>query len=361
MPRPQLTAVIDTYNHERFIEKAVVSVLEQDLSPEEIEIIVVDDGSTDRTPDIVKKFEPRVQFVRKANGGQATAFNAAMRESSGEIVAFLDGDDWWARSKVRVVLDAFSKHPMIAAVGHGYFEVNEDSVTTAAVSPERALILDLSSPEAARVADLGRMLLGTSRLAVRRRVMHQVGPLPSELVFCADTPIYSLALALGGALILNEPLCYYRVHAGGLSSRGPDNLAKQQRNFELLGFLHTLLARRLAELGVSEQIIAALFESERVEMERFELQRGGGGRLRAFKAETRAFQSSYKDSSAGYKVFKGLIGLLALVLPPQRFYDLRHWYSRQSSMHRIRNLMGRGQPTVPDSLFQRRRVTGEQK
>src|SRR6202047_5371649 len=99
MPKPFISVLIDTYNHERFIEQAIASVLEQDVAEGDREIIVVDDGSTDRTPEIVRKFEPQVRLIRKANGGQASAFNTGIPECSGQIIAFLDGDDWWTPGK----------------------------------------------------------------------------------------------------------------------------------------------------------------------------------------------------------------------------------------------------------------------
>ncbi|HZS70819.1 MAG TPA: glycosyltransferase, partial [Candidatus Acidoferrum sp.] len=76
--RPFVSVLIDTYNHERFIEQAIASVLDQDFPASEMEVLVVDDGSTDRTPEVLRQFEPRVRVIRKANGGQASAFNAGI-------------------------------------------------------------------------------------------------------------------------------------------------------------------------------------------------------------------------------------------------------------------------------------------
>src|SRR6266849_8276728 len=78
MSKPLVSVLIDTYNHERFVEQAITSVLDQDMSMANVEILVVDDGSTDRTPDLVRRFEPRVRLLRKPNGGQASAFNLAL-------------------------------------------------------------------------------------------------------------------------------------------------------------------------------------------------------------------------------------------------------------------------------------------
>src|SRR5215472_15134414 len=122
MLKPAVTVLIDTFNHERFIEEAIVSVLEQDFPRAEMEILVMDDGSTDRTPEIVRKFEPHVRLLRKTNGGQASAFNAGIPEARGEIVAFLDGDDWWAKGKLHTVAGYFEDHAHVGILGHGIYE-----------------------------------------------------------------------------------------------------------------------------------------------------------------------------------------------------------------------------------------------
>src|SRR5579872_6189361 len=126
MSKPYVSVLIDTYNHEQFIAQAIHSVLEQDMPMDDVEIIVVDDGSTDRTPEIVRTFESRVRLLRKTNGGQASAFNAGIPECHGEIIAFLDGDDWWAPSKLRRVVDLMESDPFLGIVGHAIVESSED-------------------------------------------------------------------------------------------------------------------------------------------------------------------------------------------------------------------------------------------
>src|ERR1700678_2541390 len=133
---PRITIIIDTYNHERYVEQAIVSVLDQDFPEAETEILVIDDGSTDRTPEIVRKFEPRVRLLRKENGGQASAFNAGIPEATGEIVAFLDGDDWWAPNKLSRVLETINADPSLGIVGNGIVMVQLDGSTQSEVLRE---------------------------------------------------------------------------------------------------------------------------------------------------------------------------------------------------------------------------------
>src|SRR5579864_4462115 len=120
--KPLISVLVDTYNHERYIEQAITSVIEQDFPAADYEIVVVDDGSTDRTPEIVRKFAPRVRLLRKENGGQASAFNAAFPELRGEIISFLDGDDWWVPRKLSLTTEALTQTEEAVASGHGFYE-----------------------------------------------------------------------------------------------------------------------------------------------------------------------------------------------------------------------------------------------
>ena len=352
MTTPYISVLVDTYNHERYIEQAIVSVLEQDFPAREMEIVVVDDGSTDSTPSIIQKFLPRLLYMRKKNGGQASAFNTGIRELHGPIVAFLDGDDWWAKQKLSVVAETFEANPEIAAVGHGFYEVRDTEPAREMFVPSKTCRLDLSSVEAARLADAGLTLLGTSRLSVRREVLNRIGALPEELVFCADSPIVAFALALGGAIILDRPLCYYRQHSQNLYAPIAMDGAAERRKFEQLRFLFSYVPPRLAEFGVAPDVIDAFVESPRVEFERAKLYFGEGGRLEVFRTERRRFQAYYQSRSAGYRLFEFAVGACALILPPRNFYQLLGWYGRHN-FARLRSVFGKAQPKVPSSFFQR--------
>src|SRR5207302_2508340 len=166
LPRSFVSVLIDTYNHERFIEQAIVSVLEQDFPAAEREIIVVDDGSTDRTPEIVKKFEPRVRLLRKENGGQASAFNAGIPECKGEIVAFLDGDDWWAPNKLTRVTQTMAGEPSMGIVGHGIINVQRDGREQVEILRE-GFHFQARTIEGARLFRRRGAFLGTSRMTIR--------------------------------------------------------------------------------------------------------------------------------------------------------------------------------------------------
>src|SRR5271168_5635127 len=166
MAKHLISVLIDTYNHERFIEKAIVSVLEQDFPAAEREIIVVDDGSTDGTAEIVRRFEPQVRLLRKANGGQASAFNAGIPECKGAIVAFLDGDDWWAPGKLQAVCGVLAAEAEVGLVGHGITEVYSDGREHTELLREVPRFR-VNSDDGARTFRLRKSFLGTSRMTFR--------------------------------------------------------------------------------------------------------------------------------------------------------------------------------------------------
>lgn len=349
---PRVTALINTYNHERFIERCLRSVVEQDFPAGEMEATVVDDGSTDGTPEIVRQFEPRVRLIRKENGGQVSAFNVGVAEAKGEMIAFLDGDDWWATNKLAEVVRAFDANPDVAAIGHGYYEVFDTAPAQEMIVPGKTRVLGLSSVAAARLALFGTIFLTTSMLSVRRRVLDQIGVLPQEAIFF-DTLVFTLSFALGGALVLDQPLSYYRRHGRNLYNPTSLDEATKQRQLAALSFRLNYLPQRLREFDVSRNLIDALMAYTRVEYERSRLQFGEQSRRwNVFRNEMLRFRSTYKNPSAGYVLFQWAVGACALLLSPRQFRRLLDWYGR-NDVKRFRGLLGKAKPRAPEDFARR--------
>ena len=115
---PSVTVVIPTYNAQVFIEQTLRSVLDQ--SHGNLEVIVVDDGSTDSTCAIVEGIDPRVRLIRQSRGGVCVARNRGLGEAHAPYICFLDHDDVWHSDKVRAQLQAFADHPDAVLVHTDY-------------------------------------------------------------------------------------------------------------------------------------------------------------------------------------------------------------------------------------------------
>src|SRR5262245_46653121 len=105
--RPRVSVVIPLYNLRAFGDEAVESALAQTLPPDDFEVIVIDDGSTDGSGDLVQRFVPRVRYLRQANSGLPAARNAGWRAARAPLVTFLDADDRIGATKLAESLAVF--------------------------------------------------------------------------------------------------------------------------------------------------------------------------------------------------------------------------------------------------------------
>ena len=106
---PSVSCVVPVFNGARFLAEALESILGQTHPP--FETIVVDDGSTDATPDVVRSYGDRVVYIRQENRGPAAARNTGLKRSSGEFLSFLDADDLWHQEKLSRQLARFEARP----------------------------------------------------------------------------------------------------------------------------------------------------------------------------------------------------------------------------------------------------------
>jgi glycosyltransferase involved in cell wall biosynthesis len=212
MSVPLITVLIDTYNYGHYVEEAVESVLAQEFPREQREILVVDDGSTDDTAERLMKYGDSIRYLRKPNGGQASAFNFGFAEARGEIVATLDADDLWLPDKLRRVCETFEKNLSAGMVYHraylwrGGDQVEDDGYFT-----------EVSGrvPES-RVSLLRYPMVGTSCLAFRRNALSMLLPVPEALRSQADAYLTALIIFVAPVAALPEFLAKYRLHGANL-------------------------------------------------------------------------------------------------------------------------------------------------
>lgn len=209
---PLITILIDTYNYGRYIEEAIESVLSQDFPPEKMQVIVVDDGSTDDTADRVKKYYFRVDYIQKANGGQASAFNSGMAHARGEIIAFLDADDYWLPGKLRRIVDVFQQNPSVGMVHH---RMRELDMRTGEFRD--GFFIAMNGDVAVNVETiLTYHPTPTSSLAFSRTVLENIFPVPEEIRIQADGYIQAIVPFIAPIAAIDEPLAVYRNHGANL-------------------------------------------------------------------------------------------------------------------------------------------------
>jgi glycosyltransferase involved in cell wall biosynthesis len=326
MSLPFVTVLIDTYNHQSFIEDAINSVLRQDFPVSEAEILVVDDGSTDHTPDIIRKYAPRVQLLRKANGGQASAFNAGIPQARGEIIAFLDGDDWWAPGKLTAVTEAFAANPGVGLIGHGVTEVHPDGRQRTEM-PREVSRFRITSPEKAKTFRLQRGFLGTSRMAYRKEILLCIGSVPEALKFEADEYLFTLAGLLADVMILRQAFTFYRVHGANLFQITGGDEQSIRRKQQVLSALAQSLEEKMGESGVRSEIARTILECIEVEADLLRLIVDSGFPWETISTELRILRTFHSDSSIWQHLFSYIRLIPAAMLPARTYY---HWRRRLS-------------------------------
>src|SRR6266403_899196 len=336
MTTPFVSVLIDTYNHERFIEEAIQSVLSQDFPASEREILVVDDGSTDRTLEILCKFASQIRILRKPNGGQASAFNLGIPECRGELIAFLDADDWWAPDKLTRVTNAMAAEPEVGFVGHGIITVFPDGTQNTEVLRD-GFRFQANEPSGALLFRRRGSFMGTSRMTVRRGLLQRIGPIPTEIRIQADEYIYTLASVLMPMRILPETLTFYRVHADNAFHMLNADSEKLRRKQQSLAILAKTLSRRLAEFGIDQRVRRALLAYTKGSAEQLRLALEGGWSWETVGTEWKVYRVTYPDAPLSHLVFKSLTLLGALFMTPRSLYRTKRRLAQNTFYRRLRN------------------------
>jgi glycosyltransferase involved in cell wall biosynthesis len=207
-----VSIVIDNYNYDRFVCAAIDSALSQSYQP--VEVIVVDDGSTDQSRDLINRFGDQISTILQDNGGQASALNAGFARSQGEIVIFLDADDILLPHAVQTAVDAFTAQPDIARLQYRMAVIDRLDRPTGEIKPPVHIPLpggDLRWSELQFPFDLA--WLPTSGNAFSAAVLRKIMPIPEQPYrILADYYLVHLTALFGPILSLDRVCAAYRVH-----------------------------------------------------------------------------------------------------------------------------------------------------
>ena len=196
-----ISVVIPTFNRAEFIEKAVASVLAQTFSC--AEIVVVDDGSTDATPEIVRRLAEQsrveIRYVYQDNRGASAARNRGIAEARHDMLCFLDSDDRWAPSKLELQLAAMELEPkyLISHTRELWYRHGNRVNQKKKHAPPHGDIFERS---------LAMCVVGMSTVMVRRELFTRYGLFAEDMLCCED---YDLWLRVSGKeefLLVDEPL-----------------------------------------------------------------------------------------------------------------------------------------------------------
>jgi hypothetical protein len=181
MTAPRVSVVVPAYNLARFLARAIDSALAQDWPAEALEVIVVDDGSTDETPQVLAGYGERIRAIRQPNGGLVRAVDRGLAEVRGDYVALLDADDEWPADRLRRQVEFLEAHPRVGLVHGDMTLIDADGAVTA----ESFFAQQKIEPTRGHV--LGRLLAGNfvsgGAATFRASLLPAVHPIPDDAAY----------------------------------------------------------------------------------------------------------------------------------------------------------------------------------
>ncbi|PAU81201.1 glycosyl transferase [Halovibrio salipaludis] len=256
---PRVSVITPTYNRADFIGEAVQSVMDQDYT--DFELLIVDDGSTDNTREVLQPWlqDERVHYIQQANQGQSHARNRAIEQARGEFICFLDSDNAWVPGKLSMQVALLDEHPEVDVVYGDNIFINEAGAETSRQNMKR-----YSGFIAFQMLKDNCVAMNTTM--ARRRCFDEMGGMSGKRRVADDYDLWLRFSARYRFHYMPEYLAYYRVMEQQISSdktarfetneaiirdfrdQFPDVLPRKRFD-EAFAFFYTRKARYLAASG----------------------------------------------------------------------------------------------------------------
>ena len=212
MTQKRISVIIPNYNYARYLDQAIQSVLKQ--SYDNLELIVVNNGSTDNSLEILEKYEHEIRLVNQPNLGQSGARNSGLSLSTGEFIAFLDADDFWEPTKLEMQSMLMDSATQLVYCGISPFKDPGNEKLPSVVPKYRGDCASyfLDFPGASIV------LSGESTVLFSRDLLLKVGLFDLELNSTAGWDFFRRCSRYTNFDFVSEPLVNYRLHSSNMSN-----------------------------------------------------------------------------------------------------------------------------------------------
>lgn len=204
-----ISVVIPSYNRKDFLKRSIDSAINQTKKP--LEVIVVDDGSTDGTETMIKSDYDFVKFIKQKNKGVSAARNIGIKVSIGEWICFLDSDDEWKKDKLEKQINAMKSNP-----GYKFFHSNEIWIKNGIRINQKKKHKKYGGDIFDKCLDMCR--ISPSSVMINKTVFDEVGNFNEDLVVCEDYELWLRICDKYRVFFIDEPLIIkYGGHQGQLS------------------------------------------------------------------------------------------------------------------------------------------------
>lgn len=207
-PQPYVSVIINNYNYDCFLAEAIDSALNQTYP--HTEVIVVDDGSTDKSRAIIAEYGSRIVPILQPNGKQAAAFNSGFARSKGDIIVFLDSDDYLFPFAIERIIGVWSAN--LAKVHYRLAVVNTIGKSLGYSSPQGTSPLSQGEVWKTILNKGGYVSTPTSGNALNRHALEKLFPIPDEYKLTADDYLSYQVPFYGDVAAIEESLGAYRIH-----------------------------------------------------------------------------------------------------------------------------------------------------
>ncbi len=203
-----VSIIINNYNYDRFLSEAIDSAVNQTYP--HTEVIVVDDGSTDNSREIITGYGDRIVPIFQPNGKQAAAFNSGFAKSHGDIIVFLDADDYLLPTAVDRIVAVWK--PDLSKVHYRLQVVDAAGQSLGYTSPQGSEPLETGAVWEKLLEFGGYTSTPTSGNAINRKAMEPIFPIPDAYKLTADDYLSMLIPFYGEVAAIEDPLAAYRIH-----------------------------------------------------------------------------------------------------------------------------------------------------